>query len=669
MFLWQVCLVLMGCVIAQTSARRMDAEHGEVLEKINSARCTSRCLTLHVTQLTASFKHLQSDDVLVWCENHRRCAQCLQPCKELWETRKALSQKSCEKHHECLTSWDFLVSVRTAKQGDCPPPQRATGFAAACVESCSSDRHCSSSKKCCSNGCGHTCQTPANLFKGVPLKPRREMTFLEDRQGHLEVTWMSKFNVTIEPVLYVLQRRWNMGILPSEDHASTWHTVAMTMEERAVLKDVRPQRWYQFRVSAVNSQGTRGFTTPSKPFYSTRDPFPPEPPQRVRVGNETLGEDGRVGLLLLWDTPREGDLPLHHYKVTWTPRHAPRHAAGHDRKDNARVTDGTVCEMELPGLLSGSAYLLQVQAVTYWGQKRLKSSRAQLPFTTATNTASSLLPPSPPAQESLQGEFSNELPSAPNPAPHPDPDPALANLRLEVAAPHYHDNQLQVKVFWKRRHHQESPKDTGTYVLRWYPHACAGNATKAERRTTVQGTHYIITGLLFGCKYSVSVAPVATEEDLRSEAVAWVTTPVCSSVKGRGGKTMPCVGEERPLVSKKVVLRPEKLTAEFHTVNGSLVGQFSWQLAQNAPGQTPIAGFQFTWAQLSVGAGVAMATEGQDFLISQTQIVAPDQRSLMVVGLHPESVYQLQVQVLSEGASGASVSRTLHTPSLNASLL
>ena len=80
---------------------------------------------------------------------------------------------------------------------------------------------------------------------------------------------------------------------------------------------------------------------------------------------------------------------------------------------------------------------------------------------------------------------------------------------------------------------------------------------------------------------------------------------------------------ERPLVSKKVVLRPEKLTAEFHTVNGSLVGQFSWQLAQNAPGQTPIAGFQFTWAQLSVGAGVAMSTEGQDFLISQTQIVAP----------------------------------------------
>ncbi|XP_038843700.1 uncharacterized protein LOC120043040, partial [Salvelinus namaycush] len=155
------------------------------------------------------------------------CLQCLQPCKELWETRKDLSQKPCEKHHECVTSWEFLVSLRSGKQGDCPPPQRAMGFAAACVESCSADKHCSASKKCCSNGCGHTCQAPANLYKGVPLKPRKDILFLEDQQGQLEVRWMSKFNVTIEPVLYILQRRWNHGIHPSEDDASPWHTVVM----------------------------------------------------------------------------------------------------------------------------------------------------------------------------------------------------------------------------------------------------------------------------------------------------------------------------------------------------------------------------------------------------------------------------------------------------------
>uniref|UniRef100_A0A3P8RR42 WAP domain-containing protein n=1 Tax=Amphiprion percula TaxID=161767 RepID=A0A3P8RR42_AMPPE len=37
--------------------------------------------------------------------------------------------------------------------GVCPPPDRASGFAAACVESCDQDRECSGQKKCCSNGC------------------------------------------------------------------------------------------------------------------------------------------------------------------------------------------------------------------------------------------------------------------------------------------------------------------------------------------------------------------------------------------------------------------------------------------------------------------------------------------------------------------------------------
>lgn len=57
--LGRVTVVLMWYLIALSSARRTGAEDGEVLEKINSARCTSRCFSLHMTQLTASFKHLQ----------------------------------------------------------------------------------------------------------------------------------------------------------------------------------------------------------------------------------------------------------------------------------------------------------------------------------------------------------------------------------------------------------------------------------------------------------------------------------------------------------------------------------------------------------------------------------------------------------------------------------
>lgn len=65
------------------------------------------------------------------------------------------------------------------------------------------------------------------LSLGVPLKPKKDMSFVEDHSGHLEVKWTSKFNVSIEPVLYVLQRRWNYGIHPSEDEATSWQTVLM----------------------------------------------------------------------------------------------------------------------------------------------------------------------------------------------------------------------------------------------------------------------------------------------------------------------------------------------------------------------------------------------------------------------------------------------------------
>lgn len=637
MFMRKVCCFLLCCMLKLSYARR--TEDAETLEKIDSSRCVSRCLTLHMTQITASFKHLQNDRVLGWCDIHRRCSQCLQPCKELWETRRALSPKTCEKRHECRTSAEFLRSLQTQKQGDCPAPQRASGFAAACVEGCSVDRECSASKKCCSNGCGHTCQTPTNLYKGVPLKPRRDISFSEDQQGHVEVTWMSKFNVSVEPVLYILQRRWNQGIHPSEDEASTWQTVLMTMEDRSVLKDIRPHRWYQFRVCAVNSHGTRGFTTPSKHFFSARDPFPPENPQNARTGNQMVNADGTVSVLVLWDAPRESDLKVHHYKVTWSAQGTPS-----TRQSRAgRVTDGDGTEMELHSLQPNTEYIAQIQAVSYWGQKRLRSGRTQLSFNTDAATTSSY------GHGHISGEFSNELPIS-----HSLP----TILRLEAAAPHYHDNQLQVKIFWKSRT-QENQRDSSSYLLTWYPDVCANNVTKTEKTATVQETHFVITGLFFACKYWVSVKPLI-EVEQRSEVVTSFTTPLCLALMGRRKKVSACARDERHPQVKKVLQRPETLAASFQVLNGSIQALFSWQVSPESPGQLPVTGFQFSWVKVS---------GTNSTLISQTYILPPDQLSLITDGLQEESMYEVQVQILSEAGNGPSVTKTFHTPHLNGTLL
>ena len=46
----------------------------------------------------------------------------------------------------------------TVKPGRCPTISPDTG--GICVENCSSDADCDGDLKCCSNGCGHTCQEP-----------------------------------------------------------------------------------------------------------------------------------------------------------------------------------------------------------------------------------------------------------------------------------------------------------------------------------------------------------------------------------------------------------------------------------------------------------------------------------------------------------------------------
>lgn len=42
------------------------------------------------------------------------------------------------------------------------------------------------------------------------------------------------------------------------------------------------------------------------------------------------------------------------------------------------------CELWLHGLQPAASYLLSVQTVAYWGQKRLKSPKLQIIFTTIT---------------------------------------------------------------------------------------------------------------------------------------------------------------------------------------------------------------------------------------------------------------------------------------------
>ncbi|XP_015278455.1 PREDICTED: anosmin-1 [Gekko japonicus] len=632
---------------AAGAARRQEESFSAA--SVYGARCASRCLSLQITRISAFFKHFQNNGSLVWCQNHKQCSKCLEPCKESWDLKKNHCQSFCEplfpkKNYECLTSCEFLKYILSVKQGDCPAPEKASGFAAACVESCEADSECSGVKKCCSNGCGHTCQVPKNLYKGVPLKPRKELKFTELQTGELEVKWSSKFNISIEPVLYVVQRRWNYGIHPSEDDATSWQTVAQTTDERVQLSDIRPSRWYQFRVAAINVHGTRGFTAPSKHFRSSKDPSAPPAPSNLRIANSTANNDGSVSARIVWDLPEEPDIPVHHYKVfwSWTVNSKSLVPA---KKKRRKTTDGSQNYVVLEGLQPNCNYMVELQAVTYWGQVRLKSAKVSLYFSstqTAVNSKEHV------SIVMKKNGLTDALPSFKGRRP---------TRILEVGVPFYQDEQLQVKVYWKKT---EDAASRSRYHVQWFPESCTHNETKGpEKSSGITYENYIILqNLSFSCKYKVTVQPTRSKGRLKSESI-FFTTPSCSDLKGKKHMHISCPTEGASLVPK-VLAKPENLSASFVVQAINITGHFSWKISKENLHQ-PMTGFQVTWAEVTTE---SRQNSLPNSIISQSQILPVDHYVLTVPNLRPSTLYRLEVQVLTTNGEGPAIIKSFRTPDL-----
>lgn len=633
--LWIILIMFWSS--ATLDARKADES---LSGSVQRARCASRCLSLHITRISAAFRHLQSNGSLVWCENHKQCSKCLEPCRASWDLKENQCQDLCEtqfpkKHYECLTSCEFLRSVQTLKQGDCPAEEKASGFEAACVQSCDSDSDCTSLKKCCSNGCGHTCQTPKNVYKGSPLKPRKDLQFVEHPSGQLELRWSSRFNVSVEPVLYVLQRRWNSGIHPTEDHATHWRDIAQVSEERVVLSDVRPSRWYQFRVAAVNVHGTRGFTAPSKHFRSHRDPSPPPCPSALRVVNMSVCADGLLSLRIHWSLPAESDVPVHHYKIFWSSTHTPTKTLTNHRR-RRKTSHGDQTWVDLDSLQCNSSYTVEVQAVSYWSQIRLKSSRATLHFnTTHTQQNSKSVSKLRKADSPVLGSVSVKRPSS----------------ALDVGTPYYQDGQLQVRVYWKKRTDASSSR----YHVQWMPEYCSHNQSRAAEKSVTQENFMNLPSLLFSCKYRVTVHTLNARRRSKGESTSFLT-PSCATLRSKSIKPIACAGDAAP---GKVLAKPENLTASFSFHDGNVTASFVWSVSHHQPHQ-PITGFQVTWAEVSTE---SRQNSLPNSIISQSQILPPNRNLLVVWNLRPASVYRLEVQVITTAGEGPAIKKIFQTPS------
>ncbi|RXM32715.1 Anosmin-1 [Acipenser ruthenus] len=465
---------------------------------------------------------------------------CLEPCKEAWDLKENQCQNLCEplfpkKHYECLTSCEFLKSIQSLKQGDCPAPEKASGFAAACVESCEDDSECSTVKKCCSNGCGHTCQLPKNLYK---------------------------------------------------------------------------------------------------------DPSAPPTPSSLRITNMTTNGDGSLSTRISWTLPEEPDIPVHHYKVFWSWTISGKSMVP-AKKKRRKTTNGSQNYVDLEGLQPDSSYMVELQAITYWGQVRLKSAKVSLYFSTLRANGTKEQPTTSKTRKGGSHTLSSNTGKSPT-------------SPLEIGAPFYQDGQLQVKVYWKKR----GDTSITRYHVQWIPESCTHNETKGPEKAVTQENYIHLQGLLFSCKYRVTVQAMKSKGRSKAETTSF-TTPPCSVLKGKSYKHINCPGET-VTVLQKVLAKPENLSASFIIQEGNITGNFFWRISR-ANLHQPVTGFQVTWAEVT--------TESRQYslpnsIISQAQILPPDHHHLTVSNLRPSILYRLEVQVLTTGGEGPATVKTFQTPDI-----
>ncbi|XP_050084181.1 anosmin-1 isoform X2 [Anopheles aquasalis] len=292
-------------------------------------------------------------------------------------------------YHKCMRN--YLENSAYKKYGDCPanPPSKLDSI---CLNTCDGlDYKCPGVEKCCAHSCGQSCQSPQNLdkVKGLPAVPIHAMLLDKGIQYRTAlVQWeMKQEQEQASPTYYIVESRFHIGTSYTEHKMENdWqlHPLISFMQKdmgnvkryRCELK-LKPGRWYQVRVAAINSMGTRGYSLASKPFQLSKKPNPPQAPKSLIIESLEQNENGTYDCRVSWSLSRS-DLPVEKYKLSWSLYlNATNNRSRTDNsslfKEMATISAPTRY-YDIRGLQPNRFYYLQIQAISVYGRKRLKSA-------------------------------------------------------------------------------------------------------------------------------------------------------------------------------------------------------------------------------------------------------------------------------------------------------
>ncbi|XP_045767671.1 anosmin-1 isoform X1 [Maniola jurtina] len=411
---------------------------------------------------------------------------------------------------ETKSQWRSACRAEERKPGTCPSEENPR-WAAACVEACNQDSQCDGTQRCCKHGCSSMCNEPVDLLNlpGLPALPTMEEP--KERRRAVQIKWSDGVGDTARAVpgrvLYLLEEQHHLGPKYEESRLGDWNLIMRTNKTKVSLKNLlKPGRWYRFRVAAVSSAGTRGYSAPSPPFTPRKGPRPPPPPKKLKV-QPVKSDNGTVTIRLEWKEPKS-DMPVMRYKVFWSRR--VRGLGG--ELDSVLVNHQTVPKeqnyVEISDLQPNSMYFLQVQTISMFGLGKLRSEKAAIFYNTTSGTDGEQEP------ETLKRRKEDNQ------------DRLIRGLKLNKLT--WLDHKIEAKISWNPIHPKGQRKNT--YYVHWKTLTCQDpDKELKELSATTEQNSFEIYELDYKCNYTINVNKSNNKRNPDSELI--LSVPGCDYFK------------------------------------------------------------------------------------------------------------------------------------------
>ncbi|CAG9530075.1 unnamed protein product [Cercopithifilaria johnstoni] len=601
-------------------------------------------------------------------------------------SEKDLQSKNHVKEPEvCKRSCVYLHEIYKNKPGTCPNSLNLAPFNE-CTALCHLDGDCPETEKCCVEGCSRQCLKPEGKFLNLLPIPTSITVQERKRKRSVIVRWvmqrMSRVQTNSNANLYVVQWRWSLH--KDGTSISDWQTIVTRNKMYAILKHLlAPGRYYMFRVAAVSTYGSLGFSKSSQPFKLSKEPQAPGQPLDLTLDNSEIDEHNFWKQRIKW-TPPLSELPIKNYVLSWQKSTIQQAIAYEemlkrrmnvekqekrstiDEEDDEIENEDSFVESErvsvvvpayhsyadIDQLEPESVYLVEIYAIVDSSSGELHGEKAILYVRTggananryayingsSANDNSNIITTTIQSQK-WELKSQNEI---------QDDRDIRTNIKVEtldIRAPYFDDNNLKTVVSWFR-----NGLCNGTrvkYTIRWRLLMCQARESKRITyydldssdkdwgQMEVQECVAVLEDLDFACSYSVELVSTKTKQIV---ATAYFETQSCE-------KTPSTIS-----LTCKNQLTPQSLSCLIINSRNNSV-QCNWKNTNST--------------EKNAGYRIVLSKSGA--VDNQIMIIPPQSTAVQFDKLEPDHSYLVHVQTITSNGLGNTLTTSFRINRNNAS--